>query len=89
MIFSIFIYLISALLYFFTVLLPKINIYPPVVLDAFTYFGECIMTVNFILPAYEFLTIVIFLIQFEVYIFLIKIISTVINTVRGGNVVDI
>jgi hypothetical protein len=46
------------------------------------------MKINFILPAYEFLTVVIFLIQFEATFFVVKIIAIMINTLRGANVVD-
>ena len=58
-------------------------------IDIYIFIIKYTMKINFILPAYEFLTIVIFLIQFEVSLFLVKIVSTIINTMRGNNVIDV
>lgn len=89
MIIDIFFVILNWFLSVITYILPVFSIYPQNVLDGFTYFVDCLYKVNFILPIFDILTAILFLINFEIYYYTAKILISIINFFRGTGEIKI
>jgi hypothetical protein len=90
MIADIIFYILGSILYILEVLLPSWSLYPPEMLQAFTFFGSKFYQLDFFLPGVlvAFVSCVLLLVKFEAALFTLKIIENIINFFRGGKVIE-
>lgn len=69
--------------------LPIWSVYPPEILAGFTYFGQCLMKLNFLLDMYSLCAAIVFLVQFFAIYYTIRLIVSMISAIRGHQIIDI
>jgi hypothetical protein len=90
MIFTMVFYVLSYLVTMICDVLPAWTIWPDSLLNSITYFSNSILSLNFLLPISELFTILMFLINFEVFYLSTKIVAKLFNYVRGtGSGIDL
>ena len=65
------------------------SIWPPAVLQGFTYFFQHLMTFNLFLPVDTFLLVLSLVIKFDVYYVSVKLLLKLANWIRGASGVEL
>jgi len=90
MITDLFLYLITLFINLMVFILPTWTLWPDSLLTGLTYFFTQLAVFNFIFPVDTLFTVILFIINFEVYYLSAKLIMKLFNYLRGtGSGVDI
>lgn len=83
MIADIFLFVLGQIIHFIAGLLPTWSLWPQSLLDGLTYFAGAIGHLNFLLPIDSLFTVILFMVNFEVYYLGAKLLMKLANYIRG------